>query len=37
VKIIDETTDDQGQKWYKIIVLGRRIGWVSETVVTIKQ
>jgi general secretion pathway protein A len=36
VKVIDETRDDQGQKWYKIIVLGRRIGWVSEAVVTIK-
>jgi len=36
VRIIDETTDDSGQKWYKIIVLGRRIGWISESVVTIK-
>ena len=36
VRIIDETTDDKGEKWYKIIVLGRRIGWVSETVVTLK-
>lgn len=36
VKIIDETSDEQGQKWYKIIVLGRRIGWVSESVVTLK-
>ncbi|MGD9576959.1 MAG: AAA family ATPase [Syntrophorhabdus sp.] len=37
VRIIDETTDEKGEKWYKIIVLGRRIGWVSETVVTLKQ
>lgn len=37
VRIIDETADDQGQKWYKTIVLGRRVGWISETVVTIKQ
>jgi type II secretory pathway predicted ATPase ExeA len=36
VRIIDETTDDKGQKWYKIIVLGRRIGWVSESVITLK-
>jgi type II secretory pathway predicted ATPase ExeA len=36
VRVIDETTDDKGQKWYKIIVLGRRIGWVSETVITLK-
>ena len=36
VRVIDETTDDKGHKWYKIIVLGRRIGWVSETVVTLK-
>jgi type II secretory pathway predicted ATPase ExeA len=37
VRIIDETTDDKGEKWYKIVVLGRRIGWISEQVVTIKQ
>jgi len=37
VRIIDEMTDDKGEKWYKIIVLGRRVGWVSETVVTLKQ
>ena len=36
VRIIDETTDEKGEKWYKIIVLGRRIGWVSESVVTLK-
>lgn len=36
VRIIDETTDEKGEKWYKIIVLGRRIGWISETVVTLK-
>ncbi len=36
VRIIDETTDEKGEKWYKIIVFGRRIG-VSETVVTLKQ
>jgi hypothetical protein len=36
VRIIDEPRDDQGQKWYKIIILGRRIGWVSESVVTLK-
>jgi len=36
IRIIDETTDDKGEKWYKIIVLGRRIGWVSETVVTFR-
>jgi type II secretory pathway predicted ATPase ExeA len=37
VRVIDETTDDKGEKWYKIVVLGRRIGWVSESVVTLKQ
>jgi hypothetical protein len=36
VRIIDETTDEKGERWYKIIVLGRRIGWVSESVVTLK-
>jgi len=36
VRIIDETTDNTGQKWYKITVLGRRVGWISETVVTLK-
>ena len=36
VRIIDETTDNNGQKWYKITVLGRRVGWISETVVTLK-
>jgi type II secretory pathway predicted ATPase ExeA len=37
VRVIDETTDDKGQIWYKITVLGRRVGWISETVVTLKQ
>ena len=36
VRIIDETTDEKGERWYKIIVLGSRIGWVSESVVTLK-
>jgi type II secretory pathway predicted ATPase ExeA len=37
VKILDETLDDNnGTKWYKIPVLGRREGWISETVVTLK-
>ncbi|NLW34568.1 MAG: SH3 domain-containing protein [Syntrophorhabdus aromaticivorans] len=36
VKILDETFDDNGKKWYKIPVLGRREGWISETVVTLK-
>jgi hypothetical protein len=37
VRILDETSDDKGQLWYKIPVLGRREGWVSESVVTLKQ
>jgi hypothetical protein len=36
VRILDETTDENGQKWYKIAVLGRRVGWISETVITLK-
>ncbi|OPY66686.1 MAG: Archaeal ATPase [Syntrophorhabdus sp. PtaU1.Bin050] len=36
VKILDEASDDNGEKWYKIPVLGRREGWISETVVTLK-
>ncbi|OPX97598.1 MAG: Archaeal ATPase [Syntrophorhabdus sp. PtaB.Bin006] len=36
VKILDETSDDNGEKWYKIPVLGRKEGWISETVVTLK-
>jgi len=36
VKVVDETADPDGRKWYKFYFYGDREAWISEKVITLK-
>jgi len=36
VKVVDETTDPDGRKWYKFYFYGDREVWISDKVMTVK-
>ncbi len=34
--ILDEKLDRRGMKWYKIVLYGKREGWIADSVVVVK-
>ena len=36
IRVLDEKTDRDGERWYKILLYGEKYGWISASTVAVK-